>query len=66
MPIRYTILMMTNTINQQNTIHNRYHLHEKLGWGGMGEVYRATDRLTGDVVALKRVLNRLRCVLQHL
>ncbi|MEM7538534.1 MAG: protein kinase, partial [Chloroflexota bacterium] len=49
--------MMTNRIYQHNTIHNRYKLHEKLGQGGMGEVYRATDRLTGDIVALKRVLN---------
>src|SRR5688572_24327834 len=35
---------------------NRYQLHEKLGAGGMGAVYRAIDRLTGKTVALKRVL----------
>lgn len=35
--------------------HSRYILHEQLGQGGMGMVHRATDRLTGEVVALKQV-----------
>ncbi len=30
-------------------------LHEQLGMGGMAAVYRSTDRLTGSVIALKRV-----------
>src|SRR5262249_21886379 len=36
-------------------IGKRYRLVDQIGQGGMGSVYRATDRLTGQTVALKRV-----------
>ncbi len=38
-----------------SAISGRYVLHELLGTGGAGAVYRAMDRLTGATVALKRV-----------
>ncbi|MGB1288441.1 MAG: serine/threonine-protein kinase, partial [Aggregatilineales bacterium] len=47
--------MQTNSTQTPN-IGRRYLLHESIGEGGMGMVYRATDRLTGRVLALKRVL----------
>src|SRR5437588_2109966 len=39
-----------------NILGQRYRLLNLLGAGGMGRVYRAVDRLTGQVLALKRVL----------
>ena len=37
------------------TINNRYQLHNKIGQGGMGIVHQATDRLTGEIIAVKQI-----------
>jgi predicted ATPase len=37
------------------SIGNRYHLHETIGSGGMGIVYRASDSQTGQFVAIKEL-----------
>lgn len=37
----------------------RYRVVNQIGHGGMGTVYRAIDRLTGQIVTLKRVIGEL-------
>jgi tetratricopeptide (TPR) repeat protein len=46
----------TNMLQSVSRLNDRYELTEPLGKGGMGEVFRAVDHLTGSAVALKRVL----------
>ena len=38
-------------------VFGNYVVDRKLGEGGMGAVYRVQDRLTGEMIALKQVLN---------
>lgn len=43
---------------QSQLLANRYSLHTLIGKGGMGAVYKASDRLTGNELALKRIMIR--------
>ena len=42
---------MTQSTNQ--LIKNRYHIHNEIGSGGMGTVYRGIDGVTGETIAVK-------------
>ena len=42
-------------MSRQRIIANRFKLEEIIGYGGMGEVYRAVDEQTGQLVAVKRL-----------
>src|SRR5690348_16907429 len=42
--------------SETDLIEQRYQLLNELSAGGMGQVYRALDGLSGQIVALKRVL----------
>ena len=46
---------LPTSIPKQATLPQRYQIHEHIGQGGMGHVYRVTDRLTGDTLALKQI-----------
>jgi len=44
---------MTQSASFPRVIANRYHLHQFIGAGGMGAVYRGTDEQSGQSVAVK-------------
>lgn len=46
-------------MRQGEVIGGRYELERRVGVGGMGEVYRARDLTSGEVVAVKVLLGKL-------
>jgi serine/threonine protein kinase len=51
-----TAVIPPNTIGQAAVLGTRYELLNELGAGGMGRVYRARDRETNEILALKVLL----------
>jgi len=47
--------MQSSEVTTPQIVGSRYQIINRIGAGGMGIVYRATDRLNGKVVALKQV-----------
>ncbi|MAT97813.1 MAG: hypothetical protein CL608_11770 [Anaerolineaceae bacterium] len=46
----------TDLTKEPVTVNGRYIIHEKIGEGGMGVVFRATDRLAEQILAFKQVI----------